>query len=146
MQQFARVEFLNLEENQMFDKVQSRKGKKARQVVSKAIIRMKAIYSCLNLCWIEAFAKRDEEAARLMTDSNDCMQLLKDKNTKLNLAENFDPDDGPVPIPEVIDGRQFLTVSRAHGSCEGSFNSNKLQVIENSNDRVRGLVVTRLRM
>ena len=97
----------------MFDKVQSRKGGKARQVLSNSVIHMRAVYTISNLCEIEAFVKREEEAARLMNDTMNPMQILKDKNVKMNLTENFDPHYGPAPIPEVINGRECSTVSSA---------------------------------
>ena len=104
------VEFLNLEENQMFDKVQ-KKDNKARQVLSNSVIHMKAIYTFSNLCEIEAFVKREEEAARIMNDRMNPMQIMKYMERKMNLAENFDPDYGPIPIPEIINGRKYSTVS-----------------------------------
>ena len=97
----------------MFDKVQSRKGGKARQVLSNSVIHMRAVYTISNLCEIEAFVKREEEAARLMNDTMNPMQILKDENVKMNLTENFDPHYGATPIPEVINGRKCSTVSSA---------------------------------
>ena len=111
------VEFLNLEENQMFDKVQN-EDKKARQVLSNSVVHMKAIYTFSNLCEIEAFVKREDEAARLMNDRNNPMQIRKYVGQKMNLAENFDPDYGPIPIPEIINGRQYFTVSSTCKSCD----------------------------
>ena len=93
----------------MFDKIQSGKGKKAR--FRNSVIRMRAIYTFSNLCEIEAFVKREEEAARLMNDRMNPMQIRKHEEQKMNLAENFDPDYGPAPIPEIINGREYSTVS-----------------------------------
>ena len=95
----------------MFSKVRKRKDKKAHQVLSNSVIHMKAIYTISNLCGIEAFVKREEEATRLMNDRHNPMEIMNDEYVKMNLAENFDPDYGPAPIPEIINDREYSTVS-----------------------------------
>ena len=110
--QFASVEFLNLQQDQIFDKVQCRKGGVARQVLTDAVIVMKATFSPATLCHITAWARREEEAGKLVGDLNRFDILKKNEEEVMNLAENIvDEEHGAIPIPEIINGREFLTVS-----------------------------------
>ena len=108
---FAHVEFLNLEKDKIFEKVQCRVGGVARQILENAVIQMKATFSQAQLCQIVGSVRRAEEAARLVGDNND-YPLMKSEHEHLNLADNFvDPEHGPIPIPEVINGHEYKTVS-----------------------------------
>lgn len=96
----------------MFDKVQCRKGGVARQVLKDAVIHMKASYSPATLYQIIGSARREEEAARLVGDLNKDDYLMKSNNEVWNLAENvFDQEYGAAPVPEVVNGQTYLTVS-----------------------------------
>ena len=106
------VEFLNLEKDQIFDKVQCRKGGVARQVLTNAVIQMKATFSPGTLFHIAGWSRREEEAARLVGDLNKDDLLMKNEQEAMNLAENIvDQEHGAIPIPEVINGHQYFTVS-----------------------------------
>ena len=108
---FASVEFLNLQNDQIFDKVQCRKGGVARQVLADTVIIMKATFSHATLYRITAWATREEEAGRLVGDLNTQKVLMKNKDEVMNLAENIvDEEHGAIPIPEVINGHQVLTL------------------------------------
>ena len=106
------MEFLNLEGGQIFDKVQCRKGGVARQVIVDGVVQMKATFSPAQLYSITAWARREEEAARLVGDQNKFDILMKAEDKVMNLAENIvDERHGAIPIPEIINGRKYLTVS-----------------------------------
>ncbi|XP_028411316.1 uncharacterized protein LOC114533890 [Dendronephthya gigantea] len=107
---FAHVEFLNLEKDQIFEKVQCRVGGHARQILENAVIQMKATFSNAQLCQIVGCVRREEEAARIVGDGNDYL-LMKNEGEQMNLADNFiDPEHGPIPIPEVINGQECKTL------------------------------------
>ena len=110
-QHFASVEFLNLQNDQIFDKVQCRKGGVARQVLADTVIIMKATFSPATLYHITAWARREEEAGKLVGDFNTQKVLMKNKDEVMNLAENIvDEEHGAIPIPEIINGHHVLTL------------------------------------
>ena len=113
---YALVEFLNVQTDQVFDKVQCRTGGRARQVLKDVVIQMKATFSPATLCHIAGCVRREEEAARLVGDLGKDDILMKSKDEMMNLAENYvDPERGSIPMPEVINGQQYLTVSMSIG-------------------------------
>ena len=87
----ANVEFLNLSENQFFEKVQSRKGGKAKQVVDNGLIKMKATYGPDDLLRVQGWVRREENAAQLCGDNNDAVPLRDEVTGQiLNLVNSTD--------------------------------------------------------
>lgn len=70
----AELQFLNLTEHTVFEKVQSRKGGHAKMRVCKGVVDMVCSSPYQLLC-IKAFVFRDQEAAKLHGDENGKVEL-----------------------------------------------------------------------
>lgn len=70
----AEVLFLNLDENTVFDKVQSRRGGRARMRVCEGVVEIVCKTPVQIMC-IKAFVSREQEAAILSGDDNGRVEL-----------------------------------------------------------------------